>query len=228
MATIKKEDDDGIDLHGITSEVEGAFFWPTKFEDLKNEVSKFNQSVISICAVKLKKGNSIPEETRLKAVLGLAALRNVTMTPKLKKATNMENWTEDDWGAEEEAHPQPQDVDMEDTGSDQAEEKLPNQKIQRIEKSGIVKRPSSSHPIYGLGGIMEGILVDKRGPTRTYIFDPPYRRTSPKAYGHNNLAVGKWFPLQIKALADGAHGDRMAGISVGPEGPYSIVASSSG
>jgi len=117
---------------------------------------------------------------------------------------------------------------MEDTGSDQAEEKLPNQKIQRIEKSGIVKRPSSSHPIYGLGGIMEGILVDKRGPTRTYIFDPPYRRTSPKAYGHNNLAVGKWFPLQIKALADGAHGDRMAGISVGPEGPYSIVASSSG
>ncbi|KAK3076286.1 hypothetical protein LTS18_013417 [Coniosporium uncinatum] len=75
------------------------------------------------------------------------------MTPKLKKATNMENvleavltypfnekektiaqelmdkWTEDDWGAEEEAHPQPQDDDMEDTGLDQAEEKLPNQKI---------------------------------------------------------------------------------------------------
>ncbi|KAK3076287.1 hypothetical protein LTS18_013418, partial [Coniosporium uncinatum] len=57
MATIKKEDDDGINLHGITSEAEGAFVWPTKFEDLKNEVSKLNQSVISICTVKLKKGN---------------------------------------------------------------------------------------------------------------------------------------------------------------------------
>ena len=91
----------------------------------------------------------------------------------------------------------------------------------------VIRRPNPNHPIYGVNGIMHGILVDRSGKMITYKLDdsqPPHR--SGKVFGHNGLANGQWWPLQICALRDGAHGMRMGGIAGSPTyGAYSIIVS---
>ncbi|KAL8742430.1 MAG: hypothetical protein Q9190_005080 [Brigantiaea leucoxantha] len=85
--------------------------------------------------------------------------------------------------------------------------------------------PSPNHPIYGSSGIMRGIVI-ARSPHQSYRLDPSYPRRSCKVFGHNDTSVGQWWPTQLCALRDGAHGHIQGGIS-GTEaaGAFSIVIS---
>ncbi|KAI1427393.1 PUA-like domain-containing protein [Xylaria sp. FL1777] len=89
---------------------------------------------------------------------------------------------------------------------------------------GVIELPSANDPIFGVGGIMYGIIVDTSGKRKDYRFRPDLPRKSFKVYGHNGIALGTWFPFQINALFWGAHGARMGGISGSvTTGAWSIV-----
>ena len=84
----------------------------------------------------------------------------------------------------------------------------------------------SNHPIFGPSGIMRGILVDTSGPKMKRSLDPTFPAGNSKIEGHNGLSIGQWWPFQICALRDGAHGSLMAGIAGGEtEGAFSILVS---
>jgi hypothetical protein len=76
---------------------------------------------------------------------------------------------------------------------------------------------------------MRGIIVTcGNAGQRSYILDKHAQRPF-NVFGHNNLKVGQWWPLQICALRDGAHGARMGGISGRKDdGAYSVVISGGG
>ncbi|KAA6412875.1 MAG: hypothetical protein FRX48_03868 [Lasallia pustulata] len=76
-----------------------------------------------------------------------------------------------------------------------------------------IRRAPATHPIYGATGIMRGIIVDNSGKTRSYKIDDQYPSVPYKVFGNNGLVIGQWWPLQICALRDGAHGMRIAGIA---------------
>lgn len=64
------------------------------------------------------------------------------------------------------------------------------------------------------------------GKIKSRIIDPDYPRISAKVLGHNGLAPGDWFPFQLCAMRDGAHGESQAGISGSViDGAWSIVVS---
>lgn len=87
------------------------------------------------------------------------------------------------------------------------------------------RQPPPNHPIFGTAGIMRGILVDTSGGKVKRSIEPSQIRNS-KIVGHNGLTVGQWWPFQICALRDGAHGSMMSGIAGGEnEGAFSIVVS---
>ena len=93
-------------------------------------------------------------------------------------------------------------------------------------KNPIPRKSPPDHPIYGTLGIMRGILVDTSGHGIRRGLDPSFPARDPKVFGHNGLTVGQWWPFQICALRDGAHGASIAGIAGGEnEGAYSIVVS---
>ncbi len=90
----------------------------------------------------------------------------------------------------------------------------------------VIRRPHRNHPIYGTTGIMHGILIDRSGKIMTYKIDDTYAHRSAKIFGNNGMVNGQWWPLQICALRDGAHGMRMGGIAGSPTyGAYSIIVS---
>ena len=64
----------------------------------------------------------------------------------------------------------------------------------------------------------------------TYTLEPTYPfRVAADRIGHNGLHVGAWWPLQICAVRDGAHGDSEAGIhGHQDQGAFSIVVSGGG
>ncbi|KAF9880203.1 hypothetical protein CkaCkLH20_02157 [Colletotrichum karsti] len=74
-------------------------------------------------------------------------------------------------------------------------------------------QPPSRHPIWGIDGIMYGLALLSRTPTR-YCLDSRYKglKRSADVYGDNGFEVGAWFPYQKSAVFFGAHGDQMAGI----------------
>jgi hypothetical protein len=87
--------------------------------------------------------------------------------------------------------------------------------------------PPASHPVWGEHGIMHGtaLRISDRG-TKTKVLNAKLRKRSAKAFGHNGLQVGQWFPSQLVALFNGAHGSSQAGIYYGDGiGAYSIVIS---
>lgn len=49
--------------------------------------------------------------------------------------------------------------------------------------------------------------------TRSYSLEPSYPKTSSRFIGEGHLKNGDWWPLQLAAVRDGAHGEMMAGIS---------------
>lgn len=78
----------------------------------------------------------------------------------------------------------------------------------------------------GKSNLMRGIRIT-RGPAggRTYALDPSYPKREAAVVGANGLSVGDWWPFQICALRDGAHGSRMGGIHGRGDGAYSVVIS---
>lgn len=78
----------------------------------------------------------------------------------------------------------------------------------------------------GKSDLMRGIKIT-RGPAggRTYALDPSYPKREAAVVGANGLQVGAWWPFQICALRDGAHGSRMGGIHGRGDGAYSVVIS---
>lgn len=185
---------------------------------------------------------SVTNEQHMMMRTLLRALKQVEMTPKIRDGTQMElfmklvynderfdfpkpyaalakslheGWKAINWGAGE--------IKAEvDSGSD-TEDDEPEKGGKA--KTAIGPRPAPpGHMIYGKRGIMRGILVRKT-KTTSYLLDPTYtKRKSAKAFGHNGLTVGAWWPRQICALRDGAHGVKMGGISGNIEtGAYSIL-----
>lgn len=82
----------------------------------------------------------------------------------------------------------------------------------------------TAQPIFGANGIMRGITISV--DRRQYSIHEAYSKRSAHTIGHNNLKVGDWWPKQICALRDGAHGAKISGISGNSaDGAFSIVLS---
>lgn len=91
--------------------------------------------------------------------------------------------------------------------------------------TAIIRRPPPHHPVWGIIGIMHGVMAVTGGRGRRYQrLDTRFHRRSAGVPGHNGLTPGAWWPTQMVALFWGAHGHCQAGIS-GNEayGAYSIV-----
>ena len=83
--------------------------------------------------------------------------------------------------------------------------------------------------LIGRGSAYRGIDI-KRSATGRHIrvVNKAAQRRS-DIFGHNGLRVGSWWPMQLCALRDGAHGSKMGGIAGKKEkGAYSIVISGGG
>ena len=94
-------------------------------------------------------------------------------------------------------------------------------------QTAVTRRPLPNHRIFGATGIMRGILISK-GDTTSYSLDPRSHKTPFNVFGANGLIVGDWWPRQIAALRDGAHGSKGGGISgTTNDGCYSVVISQS-
>jgi hypothetical protein len=92
-------------------------------------------------------------------------------------------------------------------------------------QTAVTRLPLPNHGIFGTTGIMRGILANK-GDTTSYSLDPRSHKTPFNVFGANGLIVGDWWPRQIAALRDGAHGSKGGGISgTTNDGCYSVVVS---
>ncbi|TLS22417.1 uncharacterized protein PpBr36_10009, partial [Pyricularia pennisetigena] len=89
--------------------------------------------------------------------------------------------------------------------------------------------PHPDHPIYGVGGIMHGVLAGKpsSGARFRYTLDPRLPKKDAHVIGHNGLVPGAWFPKQLVALFKGAHGSSQGGIAGSKgQGAISIIVGS--
>ncbi|KAJ4424399.1 hypothetical protein N0V82_000920 [Gnomoniopsis sp. IMI 355080] len=87
--------------------------------------------------------------------------------------------------------------------------------------------PPEGHPIWGMHGIMHGIVLERgRRGQPVYRLDDRFTRRDAEVYGHNGLRPGMWFPRQECLRLHGGHSQIERGIS-GHEyrGAYSIVVS---
>lgn len=80
------------------------------------------------------------------------------------------------------------------------------------QEAGLIS-PSTDHPIFGDMGIMRGILLKADAKRKSYLIRENYPKRDPNILGNNGLLVGDWWPFQICALRDGAHGSLMSGIA---------------
>lgn len=88
-----------------------------------------------------------------------------------------------------------------------------------------VRRPPATNAYYSPTGPMRGILFREHNTFR-YVCDPQFQRRSADVRGHNGHTVGDWWPLQICAYRDGAHGVMQGGIHGAREsGAFSVVVS---
>ncbi|KKZ65913.1 hypothetical protein EMCG_08323 [[Emmonsia] crescens] len=77
--------------------------------------------------------------------------------------------------------------------------------------------------------LLRGIRIGEGARTSRRLDHTFKFRTDSIAVGHNELRNGQWFPLQITAIRDGAHGEMEAGISGRDKiGAVSIILSSAG
>jgi hypothetical protein len=88
---------------------------------------------------------------------------------------------------------------------------------------------SDAESIDSFTDAMRGIIVKRgRNGMKVYTVDKAYHRPA-SVFGHNCIKVGDWWPLQICALRDGAHGSRMGGIAGKANlGAYSVIISGGG
>jgi len=145
-----------------------------------------------------------------------------------------ERWEAQNWGkgevVEENTDDETNDSAGEGTSPDAKRRKSSSASATQTSGTIIVpttiRAPPKSHPIFGEHGIMHGVVLKISSRRRDYILDSRYQKRDPKVYGHNGLNVGGWWPMQILALFNGAHGSKMAGISGNSEtGAYSVVTS---
>jgi len=76
-----------------------------------------------------------------------------------------------------------------------------------------------------LRGIIPGKPNSKHQKKTADSLDPKETRRSPKYFGNGLLLNGQWWPTQLAAVRDGAHGATVAGISGGEGGAYSCIMS---
>ncbi|ERF76684.1 hypothetical protein EPUS_02223 [Endocarpon pusillum Z07020] len=108
-------------------------------------------------------------------------------------------------------------------------QKEPKQK-KSVDEIHITKPiPADDDPIFGLNGPMRGTLikyntVDPQNVAKSIVLNPNITQTSSKVFGHNGIRMGQFFPRQMAALAQGAHGSSQAGISgTAEDGAYSVI-----
>jgi hypothetical protein len=89
--------------------------------------------------------------------------------------------------------------------SEDEEPAVKKPKSVQVDKSKI-KRAPKDHPIYGESGIMRGILWYRTRNGSQTCLDEKYPVKDPRVFAHNGLDVGSWFPRQMAAMRDGAHG----------------------
>jgi hypothetical protein len=143
-----------------------------------------------------------------------------------------EKWEAQNWGKGEVMEESTDDESL--TGSN--DEPAPEAKRRRSSSGaqgseniivpGKIRAPPASHPIFGEHGIMHGVVLKISSRRKGYILDSRYQKHDAKVFGHNGLEVGQWWPTQLLALFNGAHGGKIAGISGHKEtGAYSVVTS---
>ncbi|KAL6706432.1 hypothetical protein ACN47E_005538 [Coniothyrium glycines] len=80
--------------------------------------------------------------------------------------------------------------------------------------------------------LLRGLILGKAKDRNADRLDPDYRSahyTDPRVHGANNLVLGQWWPTQLCAVRDGAHGAPQAGIyGARDQGAFSIVLSGGG
>ncbi|KAI1858471.1 uncharacterized protein JN550_012604 [Neoarthrinium moseri] len=130
---------------------------------------------------------------------------------KAKARALRENWERENWGADEALDEEQQPASPTTAPDDEA--------------TTQVALPASNDPTFGVNGIMYGVLVVRgKGGRKVYQLNPEVPRASAQVFGQNGLTVGAWFPLQILALRNGAHGSQMGGIHGSlSKGAYSVV-----
>ena len=135
-------------------------------------------------------------------------------------ATNaLQKYQRDNWGAREQNL-----VDNEATANNLAAGHPSNPSMNN-RLNTVPRHAPSNHPIHG-PETMRGIIVNTSGSMVKRSLDPSFPARNSKVEGHNGLSVGQWWPYQICALRDGAHGSMMAGIAGGEnEGAFSILVS---
>jgi hypothetical protein len=142
-----------------------------------------------------------------------------------------ERWEAQNWGKGEVVE-ESTDDEAHDSGSEGISPIAKRRKSSSTQAAQVdfipttIRAPPASHPIFGEHGIMHGVVLKISAKRRDYILDSRYKKRDPKVFGHNGLDVGQWWPMQILALFNGAHGHKMAGIAGNTEtGAYSVVTS---
>ncbi|GAB1318274.1 E3 ubiquitin-protein ligase UHRF1 [Madurella fahalii] len=124
-----------------------------------------------------------------------------------------------------------------DSGNAQAEDEedspttsptTPGARSPTSEGTSAVRAPPADHPVWGINGIMHGLMMKRGLKGSIYLFDKRYKseKRDAREFGHNGLSPGDWWPLLRVAVFHGVHGHVMAGIyGFQSEGTYSVVVS---
>ncbi|KAI1337146.1 PUA-like domain-containing protein [Xylariaceae sp. FL0016] len=134
------------------------------------------------------------------------------MPDKIKEDARelLDKWTSENWGANAVT-----DEDVHDSDEDSGGTVV----------STATVNISANDPIWGAGGIFDGVIRFKTDKgRRVWKLNPQFAKRDAKVFGHNGHHIGAWFANQLVALARGAHGMRIGGISGDTKlGTYSIV-----
>ena len=140
-------------------------------------------------------------------------------------------WQSENWGApvvtkRESAAESESDVPVSDESAGKKRKRARSPNGDRPNK-GIAKLPSPDHPIWGEHAISHGLYrMTSINGRKTPALNKRYNQRPANVFGHNKIKVGAWFPLQLAALFNGAHGKSQAGIYGTEEaGAYSVVVS---
>jgi hypothetical protein len=234
-----------IDISGTTPNDDVAFVWPILSGALSRELDEFVRSGISALVGDYNKSTPQARTPRLERnlLLKLSGLEDVTLTNRLPPATRnklrkgleivssnprfpseakklaqdlIQEYSEQSWGSSmTEFQDEEPDLDEHDSRI------TTSTSLSDDNGARIIRRPHPNHPIFGLQGVMRGVLL-KPGSRVTYL-DPNRPKFNAKRYGHNGFRVGDWFPRQMAAVARGCHGAPMGGICYGQDGAISIV-----
>ncbi|KAG0650202.1 hypothetical protein D0Z07_3312 [Hyphodiscus hymeniophilus] len=106
----------------------------------------------------------------------------------------------------------PQIDDESDTESEDEKPAKKKRKTSATTQPPVTYLPPPNHPVFGANGIMRGILISQKA-IKSYSISKEYTKTPSTVFGANGLNVGDWWPRQLAALRDGAHGNSVGGIS---------------